>query len=58
MQHDLHLLAQQLLESLANSMHDRNPEFANFCFNVAEVRIVEEWIGSILLADKKRPAMD
>jgi hypothetical protein len=58
MQHDLHLLAQQLLESLANSIHDRKPDDTTFCFNVAEVRIVEEWIGSILLADKKRPAMD
>ena len=48
MQLDLHLRSQNLLEQLANSIHDRNPDDKQFCFNIAELHIVEQWIKDIM----------
>ncbi len=45
MQIDLHVKSQQLLEALANSIHDRDKNNSNpFCFNIAEVHVTEKWL--------------
>ena len=45
MQKDLHAKSQQLLETLANSIHDRDPKSVNpFFFNIAEIQVAEEWL--------------
>lgn len=33
----------QLLERLANSLADRDPNLKEFCFNAREVKVVEVW---------------
>lgn len=49
MQIDLHIKAQQLLETLANSIHDRDKQSTNpFCFNVAEVQVAENWLKDFI----------
>ena len=46
---DLYQKSSELLERLANSILDRDPQNPNpFCFNVAEVHIVEEWLKELL----------
>jgi hypothetical protein len=50
MQIDLHFKAQNLLESLANSIHDRDPQSSNpFWFNTAEVQLTEKWLHEFVL---------
>ena len=42
---DLHAKSQQLLETLANSIHDREPKNLNpFFFNIAELQTAEKWL--------------
>lgn len=42
---DLHSKAKQLLEKIANSVHERDPKNANLlCFSTAEVQLVEQWL--------------
>ncbi|CAB4152074.1 hypothetical protein UFOVP685_35 [uncultured Caudovirales phage] len=42
---DLHAKSQQLLETLANSIHDREPNsLTPFFFNIAEVHAAEHWL--------------
>lgn len=54
MQIDLHVKAQQLLETLANSIHDRDPKsLTPFCFNVAEVQAAHGWLESFVDEIKK-----
>jgi len=49
MQMDLNFKSQQLLESLANSIHDRDKGSLNpFFFNISEVRLVEKWITELI----------
>jgi hypothetical protein len=55
MQNDLRTKSQQLLEALANSIHDRTgghvssaADMHPFCFSVTEVNIVEEWLSDII----------
>ena len=50
MQIDLYALSQQLLEALANSIHDREPKNLNpFFFNIAEVHVTERWLEEIIV---------
>lgn len=45
MEIDLHAKSQQLLEILANSIHDRDPKNLNpFFFNIAELQVTEKWL--------------
>jgi hypothetical protein len=49
MQIDLHAKAQELLELLANSIHDRDPHSINpFWFNIAEVSLTEKWLQEFI----------
>ncbi len=49
MQIDLHFKSQQLLEALANSIHDRDRGNSNpFCFNLSEVHVVERWLQEFI----------
>jgi len=41
---DINFLSSQLLERLANSIHDRDPNQNQFCFNIAEVQVTEKWL--------------
>lgn len=44
---DLNSKAKQLLEKIANSVHER--ENANLlCFSVSEVQLVEQWLKEFL----------
>jgi hypothetical protein len=46
---DFHVKAQQLLELLANSIHDRdlkNP--SPFFFNIAELQLSEKWLAELI----------
>jgi hypothetical protein len=45
---DINFLSSQLLERLANSIHDRDPKKNEFCFNIAEVQVVEKWIDETI----------
>jgi len=46
---DLYQKSSELLEKLANSIYDRDPTNPNpFCFNVAEMHIVEEWLKELI----------
>jgi len=53
MLHDISILSQQLLERLANSIHDRDPNQNQFCFNINEVHVVEGWIKELFEEFKK-----
>lgn len=49
MQIDFHTKSQQLLEALANSIHDRDRNSVNpFCFNIAEVHVTEKWLNEFI----------
>ncbi len=41
---DINFLSSQLLERLANSIHDRDINKSEFCFNIAEVQVTELWL--------------
>ncbi len=42
---DLHVKSQELLEALANSIHDRAQKgLSPFCFTINEVHLCEEWL--------------
>lgn len=42
---DLREKSTQLLEKIANSVHERDPKNPNLlCFNVKEVQLVEDWL--------------
>ena len=46
---DLHAKSQQLLETLANSVHDRDPKNLNpFFFNIAEIHVAEQWLRDFI----------
>lgn len=51
MSFDLNAKSSQLLERLANSIHDRDKNNIlnqNFCFSLAEIHIVENWLKEVL----------
>jgi hypothetical protein len=49
MQIDLHEKSQNLLETLANSIHDREPKSQNpFFFNIAEIQAAEKWLQEFI----------
>lgn len=51
---DLYAKSQQLLESLANSIHDRTPKTLDpFCFNIQEVHLTEKWLNELIKEVKK-----
>ncbi len=42
---NLHAKAIELLEKIANSIHERDPKNPNLlCFSITEVQLVEEWL--------------
>ena len=42
---DLHAKAIELLERVANSVHERDPKNPNLlCFSINEVQLVEKWL--------------
>ena len=42
---DLYSKAVQLLNEIANSVHERDPKNANLlCFSTTEVQLVEKWL--------------
>ncbi len=46
---DIYAKSVQLLERVANSVHEREPKNANLLFfNANEVQVVEEWIKELL----------
>ena len=54
---DFHSKSQQLLESLANSIHDREPTSLNpFFFNIAELQLTEKWLKEFIKESEKESA--
>lgn len=50
---DLHSKAKQLLEKIANSVHERDPKNANLlCFSTTEVQLVEQWLQEFINESK------
>lgn len=46
---DLTAKSQQLLEALANSIHDREPKnLSPFTFNIAEIHVAEKWLRDFI----------
>ncbi len=46
---DIYAKSVQLLERVANSVHERDPKTPNLlCFNISEVHVVEEWLKELL----------
>lgn len=46
---DLYAKSQQLLETLANSVHDRDPKnLTPFFFNIAEIHVAELWLKDFM----------
>lgn len=46
---DLYVKSQQLLEALANSIHDRDVKVPNpFCFNINEIHVTEKWLTQFI----------
>lgn len=46
---DLHTKSQQLLETLANSVHDRDPKNPQpFFFNIADIQVAEKWLQEFI----------
>jgi hypothetical protein len=46
---DLHAKSQQLLEALANSVHDRDPKSTEpFFFNISDVHVAEQWLTEFI----------
>lgn len=54
---DVYAKAVQLLERIANSVHERETNPDLFCFNASEVQIVEVWILE-LLEELKSPNVE
>jgi hypothetical protein len=49
MQIDLQRKAQELLEMLANSIHDRDPKASHpFFFSIAEIQTAELWLAKFI----------
>lgn len=45
MEIDYHAKAVELLERIANSVHERDPKNPNLlCFSSSEVQLVEQWL--------------
>lgn len=44
MSFDVHQKSSQLLESIANSLHDRKAAPTDFTFTVNELQLVERWL--------------
>lgn len=46
---DIYAKSVQLLERVANSVHDRDPKNPNLLtFSLSEIHIVEEWLKELL----------
>ena len=45
---DIYSKSSQLLEAIANSLADRNPNLKEFCFASSEKNIVENWLKEIV----------
>ena len=46
---DIHAKAMQLLEKIANSVHERDPKNPNLlCFSSTEVQVVEQWLKEFI----------
>lgn len=46
---DLYAKSQDLLETLANSIHDREPKtITPFSFNIAEIHAAERWLTDFI----------
>ena len=45
---DYYVKSGQLLERIANSIAERNPNLKNFCFSIAEVLVVDEWLKELI----------
>lgn len=46
--------AVQLLEKIANSVHERDPKNANLmCFSIKEVFLVEKWLEEFIKETKE-----
>lgn len=43
---DFNSLATNLLQELANSIHDRDATKKQFCFSTSEMRVAEKWLES------------
>jgi hypothetical protein len=51
---DLYAKSQQLLETIANSIHDREPKNPNpFFFNTNELQATEKWLTEFIKEIKK-----
>lgn len=49
MEIDLHSKAVQLLEKIANSVHERDSKNPNLmCFSTTEVQLVEQWLKEFM----------
>ena len=50
---DLYAKSVELLEQIANSVHERDPKNANLLFfSVNEVQLVKEWLRDFLIDNK------
>lgn len=46
---DIYAKSVQLLERVANSVHERDPKNPNLlCFSTSEVQVVEEWLEEFI----------
>jgi hypothetical protein len=53
MEIDLHSKAVQLLEKIANSVHERDPKTPNLMFfSTSEVQVVEQWLKEFVQEQK------
>ena len=51
---DLYSKAVQLLEKIANSVHERDPKNPNLlCFSTTEVHLVEKWLEEFIEENQK-----
>jgi hypothetical protein len=54
MSFDIHEKSSQLLERLANSIYDRDPNNPNpLCFSTKEMQIVDNWLRETLIEYEK-----
>ncbi len=54
MEINIHSKSHQLLENLANSIHDRDPKTPNpLFFSINEIHLVEAWLRGIFEEIKK-----
>lgn len=46
---NIHAKSQELLETLANSIHDRDPKNPHpFTFNIADIHVAERWLKEFI----------